>query len=157
MNRTALILVGLGALVVGLPATAEWQKGCISGTAHQSNSIGVGEFVCHEPTTADDDPDVLAISGCENVDIFWYDNITGDGSGDADGTAAIYTCPVTVAAAVDTEAERLLACQPLNGGTTLDITNTEVLGTAAVRLWVDVELASAENQLVVRCAQPSGR
>jgi hypothetical protein len=32
----------------------------------------------------------------------------------------------------------------------------ELLGVGAVILWADVELASSENQLLVRCAQPAG-
>lgn len=155
MIRTALILMGLGALAAPLPASANWLRSCQSG-ATASSVGGGGSFVCHNPASADDDPGVLDVSNCENVDIFWYDNITGDGTGDADGTAAIYTCPVVANAALDTEAERLAGCQPLNGGTTLSPAATEVQGLGAVRIWVDVELASTENQLVVRCAQPSG-
>lgn len=155
MNRLVLILGLIGALAA--PAAANWQQGCQSGTGFQRNVIGGGgTFTCHNPTAADDDPSVLDVSGCENVDIFWYDNVTGDGSGDVDGTASVYTCPVTAVSAVDTEAERLAACQPFNGGTTLDATNTELEGLGAVRIWVDVELASTENQLVVRCSQPAG-
>ena len=154
MYRMVLIVGLIGALVAP-EAHAGWIRSCQAG-ATASSIGGGGSFVCHNPTAADDDPGVLDVSSCENVDVFWYDNITGDGSGDADGTAAIFTCPVVANEALDTEAERQAGCQPLAGGTTLDATNTEIFGMGAVRIWADVELASVENQLVVRCAQPSG-
>lgn len=153
MKRTALLLGLLVVLAVPV-ADAEWIRNCQAGRT--TNSLSGGLFACHNPTVVDDDPGVLDVSGCENVDIFWYDNITGDGTGDLDGTAAIFTCPVVANEVLDTEAERLAGCQPLNGGTTLSPAATEVQGLGAVRIWADVELASTENQLLVRCAQPSG-
>lgn len=154
MNRSVLI-AGLVGVLVAPAAHATWLRSCQTG-ATASSVGGGGSFVCHNPASEDDDPGVLDTSACENVDIFWYDNATGDGGGDLDGTAAIFTCPVVANAALDTEAERLAGCQPLNGGTVLSPAATEVQGLGAVRVWADVELASTENQLVVRCAQPSG-
>lgn len=152
--RSAWILGLIGALVAPT-ADATWLRSCQAG-ATASSIGGGGSFVCHNPASGDDDPALLDASTCENIDIFWYDNITGDGTGDADGTAAIFTCPVVANTALDTEAERQAGCQPLNGGTTLSAIATEIQGLGAVRIWADVELASTENQLVVRCAQPSG-
>ena len=142
-----LLVVGAGT------ASADWLKFC-SGSA-VATSVGSGEWVCHNPASADDDPGLLSVMNCENWDAGWYDNITGDGSGDTDGTAAAYTCPFVASTATDTEAERLLACQPLNGGTTLNATSTEIFGGGLIKLWFDVEAASTENQLIVRCSQPA--
>jgi hypothetical protein len=146
--RSAWIL-GWTLVLLAPAAQANWLRSCQAG-ATASSVGGGGSFVCHNPTADDDDPGVLDVSTCENVDIFWYDNVTGDGGGDLDGTAAIFTCPVVANAALDTEAERLAGCQPLNGGTTLSPAATEIQGLGAVRIWADVELASVENQLVVR-------
>jgi len=156
-----LALIGLVGALVALSSTAQanWQKGCQSGAAFTTSSLAPGGYVCHEPTTDADSPSVLDISNCENVDIQWFDNITGNGAPDADGTATLYVCPVVAAAAMDTDAERRLACQPMNAGsgTVLSATVTEIYGEGGLRIWADIANASAENQLLVRCSQPSAR
>jgi hypothetical protein len=145
----------VGSLIFASPSLADWTRSCQTGFTASSIGGG-GSFVCHNPTGANDDPSVLDVSACENVDIFWYDDVANGAA--STGTAAVFTCPVVANAILDTEAERQAGCQPLNGGTTLSAANTEVQGLGAVRIWVDLDANStASNQLLVRCAQPSGR
>jgi len=157
MRSTSVLILGLIGALVAPESRANWLRSC-QANATASSIGGGGSFVCHNPASADDDPGVLDVSACENIDIMWYDNITGDGSGDPDGTATIYTCPVVPNAALDTEAERLAGCQPMNAGTgtALTVALPDIYGAGGVRIWADIELASAENQLLVRCSQPSG-
>lgn len=147
-----VLLLGL-VLVLAAPAHAVWLRSCQAGAT--ASSLTPGGVVCHNPTAADDDPGLLQIGECENVDVMWYDNITGDGTGDLDGTATVFLCPLVAAAALDTEAERLVGCQPVTGGG-LSPATAELFGVGGFILWADVELASTENQLVVRCSQPAG-
>ena len=146
------LLPVLLAFLIAPTANANWLKNCQTGAT--TNTLTPGGFVCHNPASADDDPGLLDFLNCENVDVEWYDNITGDGTGDPDGTATIYKCPSVATAALDTEAERLAGCQPVAGGA-LSVATPFLFGLGGRILWVDIELASTENQLVVTCAQPS--
>lgn len=165
MKKLLTLLLGLGGLALPVVSSAEWQLGCQSGTGFQRNSIGNGgSFVCHDPSAATDAPEILGIASCENVDVFFYDDLDGDGTASA-GTHDVYTCPQgngddgdgDGSADLNTDAERRLGCQPLNGGTTLSSTNTEVFGMSGAWMWVDSAGATNDGRIIVRCAQPSGR
>ncbi len=147
------LALGLIVTFLNVPARADWLRGCQAGAT--TRNLTPGGVACHNPTAPDDDPGLLQIGECENVDVMWYDNISGDTTGDADGTATVFLCPVVAAANLDTEPERLAGCQPVTGGA-LNAATAELFGVGGFILWVDVELASVENQLVVRCSQPSG-
>jgi hypothetical protein len=113
---------------------------------------GTGKTACHryDGATADDDPSILQVTDCDNVDIFYYPDFDGDGV-DSAGTVDVYTCPSTGNAHLNTEAELLLACQPVNGGTQLDAANTEVWGLGVGYLWFNVELWDDDTELQVVC------
>ena len=92
MYRTSLALTGIlvGMLVASPALAGNWLKGCQTvggpdnaGTA--TTSVGPGEMVCSFPTTAADDPPILATLGCENWDLFIYDDDEGDGTPDTTG------------------------------------------------------------------------
>ena len=153
MQQAALVLL-IGAMMVApLTASSDWLKSCQAGAT--ARNMTPGGVVCHNPSAADDDPGLLQIGECENVDVSWFDNISGDGTGDLDGTATIFLCPMVAAASLDTEAERLVGCQPIASGG-LSPAAAELFGVGGFILWADIELASVENQLLVRCSQPSG-
>jgi hypothetical protein len=140
------------ALVLLFPGVAlgDWQKFCTSTTPPVgrpvAGSIQPGEWVCHDPQ-AGEDPSPLNIAACENVDIFWYDDLSGAATSTA--TVVLYTCPFS--------SSNTTTCQPLNGGTTLSATNTEVFGAAGIWLYADVTADSNDPRLIVRCAQPSAK
>ena len=129
------------------PASANWQKGCQTGAAYQAKSLGAGgSIACHNPTAADDDPSLLSVSGCENIDIFWYDNITGDAGGDADGTAAI---PVSIRGAQETGATTLA-----QGGMMCAVSNISVAaGTSTAVTPFNLNMTSAGIVTGATCAQ----
>lgn len=155
MSRLWLLAL-LVALLCPNIGQSDWVQNCPGNAGVMVDLSPPGVYFCHNPQSANDDPGLLRTNSCENIDIYWYDNIDGTGGGSA-GTAAIYTCPFVSAAATDTEAERELACQPLNNGvgTVLSATTTEIQGAGVVQLWADVEGGTTDNQLVVRCSQPS--
>lgn len=141
----------LGLALLALPAQADWQKNCDSSRAAVTG-IQAGEFVCHDVTAADVDPPILSVNACENWDALWYPDPDGSGT-DSTSTVAIYTCPDTDANITTNTA----GCQPLDGGTTLGATNTEVFGAASVWMWADVSAFNDGGRIIVRCAQPSSR
>ena len=101
-------------------------------------------------TCHNQDPSVLQITDCDQVDIMYYPDFDGDAT-DSAGTVDVYTCPSIGRAHLNTEAELEAACQPLDGGTTLDAANTEVEGLGASWVWFDVEGWVDDNELQVKC------
>lgn len=122
---------------------------------------GTGKLACHHPDTGTDSPSPINVSDCDQVDIFWYPNWNGAGA-DSAGDVDVYTCPVTASANYDAdgngtlnvEADWLLMCQDLDGGTTLTALNTEAQGWGIVWLWFDVGASVAHTndaELLVKC------
>lgn len=151
MKRLALLVV-LSGLMLPLSAGADWLFNCQVGDP--TTRVKPGGYACHLPTSATDSPSILDTSQCENIDIFLYDNITGDGSG---GTSIVdvYHCPVTATVSAD----NTLSCSQLAATTALSSSNPEVQGAGIVRLFLDVTAGavSGETLLMARCSQPSGR
>jgi hypothetical protein len=154
-----IVLVGLGLLIAS-DSMADWLKSCITQGPNVTSLSGTGRIVCHRFDTvqdalqvdvSDDDPSVLQVTDCDQVDIFYYPDYDGDGT-DNTGEIEVYTCPSSMFHE-DTEATLLNACQPVNGAgiTVLDETNTEVWGLGVGWLWFDVENWDDDAELQVKC------
>ena len=100
---TRYILMVLAGLLLATPAIADW-VGCTNSSRSIAALSGTGRTACHDPASADDDPSILNTENCDQVDVFWYDDINGDGTASA-GSAALYTCPSSdnSTAGLDTE------------------------------------------------------
>jgi len=148
MYRSALILMGLGALVAPFPAgAANWLKsGQSPGSATQS--LFVGSWASNAPTAETDDSGILGVSNCENVDVLFFDDSDGDGT--ASGiNGVVRSCPSASA-----DAQGCWAVENL----TLDgdpATNTEAIyGFAANWIYIDyggAETDDASTLVIVRC------
>ena len=151
MLRTFLLMVGV--LLWALPTwSAAWQKGCQSGAAFTVTAVGVGGFVCYEPTSNSDDSTVLDVQACENFDVLVYADLDGDGTGGTAQTHAIQHCPSgNTAAGTDTVAEQDNACVTFTTGGSHTGTG-ETLGAAAS--WVKIQAGgtfAGDPRVIVRC------
>jgi hypothetical protein len=140
-------IVILIALLLPLVAQAgKWAR--YGNTSKLTNGLQAGEWASFDPTSGDVDPVPLNLGSCENFDVFYYVDVDG-GTPDSTSTVALYTCPGDTS---DTD-----ACQPLNAGTTLTASATEVFGASAIWLFADVDAFNADARIIVKCAQPSQR
>lgn len=156
MNRLALIL-GLGALMVGSPATAsDWLKNCQTTASANAQSLTPGQFACYIPASATDNSDgMLGVSSCENIDLLWYDDVDGDTTA-AGATAVIDSCPDSGLSTANGGAGEA-ACWAIEN-LTLDgnpATNTEAIYGVAAN-WIFVEMVAYATvtepaRLIVRC------
>lgn len=94
MHRSALILGLIGALVApASPQAANWLKNCQATASAAAQSIAPGSFACNIPTTATDNSSgYLDVSGCENIDIYFWDDVEGDAVAGG-GTGRMRNCP----------------------------------------------------------------
>lgn len=93
MIRKALVLLGLGALMAPASHSANWLKNCQTTSSAASQSLAPGDFACNIPTTATDNSSgTLDVSSCENIDIFFWDDVDGDGNLGG-GTGLMRSCP----------------------------------------------------------------
>lgn len=157
MNRLALTLGLVGALaaLAGPAHAADWLKGC-QGAGQHNLSLQPGSSACLIPTSATDDSGILAVSGCENIDILYWDDVDGDGVAGG-GTVQARSCPMSGALLTASDAVQDAACFAMEN-LTFDgnpATNTEAIyGIAANRIKITVTAYATPTepiQVEVRC------
>lgn len=106
----------LGALLGAARSdAATWRSFCQSQT---SAVLYPGETACSVPTSNSDDPEIIGVQNCENVDLGLYGDLNGDGTSATALTATLQSCPVGKGdGTVNTDAKRDLACEDYANGT----------------------------------------
>jgi hypothetical protein len=160
MKRPALILGLIGALAVGLPASAsDWLKNCQTTGGANSHSLLPGGFACYIPSGAigatDNSDGMLDVSSCENIDLLWFDDVEGDGVV-AGATAVISSCPTSDLSTANGGVGEA-ACWAIENVTLDGVpgTNTEAIYGVAAN-WIFVEMVAYATvaepaRLLVRC------
>ena len=153
MKRLILsLLVGVGVLLPFKSLAIDWYVGCQIHPGAITKALTPGQFACLNPITADRDADeMLDTTSCDNIDAFWL--LDQDGSNtDSTGTVQLTVCPFN--AALDTEAEFLIACQDY--GSVLNSSNESNLGLGGALIWANIIVDPTQDpQLIITCNGPT--
>ena len=156
MNRSALILGLIGALVAPAARGANWLKNCQATAGAASQSIGPGSFACNIPTTATDNSSgLLDVSGCENIDILFSPDVDGDAVASG-GPGIMRSCPASGLATANGGVGEA-ACWAMEGLTFdgVPTTNSEAIyGIAANWIfWEQIAYTTVTEpiRVIVRC------
>lgn len=141
------ILIALLALLWAVPAWADsWLL--FGQTGRTVTGLKPGDWASVDETTNSEDAAVISVNGCENFDLFQFDDP------DADGTASTITGTLEMCPSTTTSDN---GCAPLPGTSTLS-GDDAIYGAAAV--YVRVEAGGTANDDVrwmIRCSGPAGR
>ena len=144
--RLALFLFAT-VLVASLPATAaDWLKFGQSGRV--VTGLAAGEWASTDVVANDDHSAVLSVNGCENFDVFQFDDPDGDGAETIVGT--VQMCPGNAST----------GCAPLPN-TTKFSGDDAIYGAGSVYMRIEASGADAGStdgtRWMVRCSQPSNK
>lgn len=147
-----------GALAAFLPTSVlgdqadSWLRNCQAGAT--AASVSPSAFVCFTPAAADnnDETPILNTTACTNgADIFLFDDVNGTGTV---CTVAWQPEMCPTSAAVDTQAERDLACAPIPGVAAMSADDAELnIGVMRLRMAAGgAGLNPTSCRIEVRCS-----
>jgi hypothetical protein len=151
-----LLALGPGAALAQPAQVGTWARACQPGSI--ANSVQGGSWVCYTPAagaSVESASPILDLSGCENVDLFMWDDFDGDATV-CTVSWDIESCPPG-ANALTTDALKNAACNTLPGTAALSGDDVES-NLAALFLRVH-GLAAGANidscRIAVKCAEGS--